>query len=323
MRILQRVPSSLRRPAVRAAESLLEPSGGCGVVAVGIDVKRREGRSLGYSTLVAYVERKSPEPIHPVPAVEFEHDGEAYRVVPDVVAVGAPRLNSGGSPIWTGLHPGSCIEVRYGGGGVERGAVAALLGDGQPTHLLTAGHLFAPHLINMPVYASSGAAMSPFVVGRLVANLLDSPPGTTLDVAAVALDQAGIQLAQASQVGPRLHDVVPTMIAGGRLAQAFLSTRHSYSAPPVRVRRTEYTAVLWAPRRGAYIRVRDPVRSDHAITTGGDSGTILMTTEERRRAIGICSGSFSGESIFEPLALALAQLSAHLARPLTLWNRNS
>lgn len=322
MKTLRRVAAALAPRVVAAGESLLEPGGGYGVVAVGVDAKWRDGRSLGYSTLVAYVERKHPLPARPIPAVEVELSGVPYRIEPDVVAVGTPRIQSGGEPLWTGLHAGGCIEVRYGGGGTERGAVAVIAGGTRPTHAVTAGHLFAPHLVGMPVYASPSPHVAPFVIGRLSANLLDAAEGA-IDAAAVELLPAGVQLARATQRGPQLAAVLPTSIAGGRRAQAFLATRHAYSAPLVNVRRTSYTAVLWAPRRSTYIRLRDPVRSEHAITIAGDSGTILMTCESSRRGIGLCSGSYDGESLFEPLELALTRLSARLSTPLRLWKRQT
>lgn len=310
--------SAEKWPAVMAAAGeLFGPDNPYDVVAFGIGPKRTGGRTLGYQTLVVYVERKEQQPSRPVPAVHFVHQGRSYRVQPDVRGVGrGPGPSYGSGLAFSGLHPGAAISVdgRFSGG------VACLLGDGSgPSHLLTAGHIFPPGGAGTPVFAADSGTSADVHCGTLVRNLLDEAPlagGYQLDVALVQLTSAGDGLVLApGLIGPALAAISETVDTHNCQAQAFCPTTGDYSAT-VTTAWVPIVAQMVAADTGHRYTVGDVIQTDHAITAPGDSGTILFSLTAPPRALGLCVGGFQGFSLFEPLARALL----YLDHPwLSLW----
>lgn len=294
-------------PLMAAARAHFPPGNEYGVVGFGIDRKVTAGSRSSELTLNAYVVHKHERPKHPVPLVRVKKLGLSMR--PDVIGVGAhPRTHAGFTPPFTGLYPGAAIRAQ--GRVVEFGGVACLLGDDTgPTHLLTAGHLFATGQTQVPVF--SGRRDGPaLVVGSLTLNLLDQPFAfmtEPLDVALVTLNPAGVRLAAASSDGPKLTGSVPADAAGGLEVTAFLPTAHDASrgtttlSGPVEVQ-------MDSSARGTYT-VSGALGTEAVVTNSGDSGTILYNGERADAlAVGVCVGQFGAMSVFEPLARALGVL---------------
>jgi len=294
-------------PLMDAARTHFPPGNKYGVLGFGIHRKTTAGRTSSEPALNAYVVHKHEQPKHPVPLIRVKKLGLSVR--PDVIGVGAnPRSHAGFTPPFTGLYPGAAIRAQ--GRVVEFGGVACLLGDATgPTHLLTAGHLFASGQAQTPVFSGRRAA-PPLVVGTLAVNLLDQPFAfmtEPLDVALVALNPAGVRLAAASSDGPKLTGSVAADAAGGLEVTAFLPTAHDASratatlAGPVEVQ-------MDSSARGTYT-VSGALGTEAVVTNSGDSGTILYNGERGDAlAVGICVGQFGAMSVFEPLARALGVL---------------
>jgi hypothetical protein len=290
-----------------AARSHFPPDNRYGVLGFGIDRRTTAGRRTSEPALNAYVVHKHERPKHPVPLVRVKELGLSVR--PDVIGVGAnPRSHAGFTPPFTGLYPGAAIRAQ--GRVVEFGGVACVLGDDSgPTHLLTAGHLFASGQTQVPVFSGRRAA-PPLIVGTLRVNLLDQPFGfmrEPLDIALIALNPAGVRLAAASSDGPKLTGSVPAEAAGGLEVAAFLPTAHDASratttlAGPVEVQ-------MESSARGTYT-VSGALGTEAVVTNAGDSGTILYNGERGDAlAVGVCVGQFGAMSVFEPLARALGVL---------------
>jgi hypothetical protein len=241
--------------------------------------------------------------------VRFAIKGQTWEVLPNVIATGRrARAAAGGSPAYSGVHPGAVVTVR--GSTPGRGALACLLGAvGAPTHALTAGHVFPDGSIGASVFAAASAGSPEQAIGTVVANFLDSEQA---DGAVIELSSAGQSLV--TSAGPPLSDFVAERSAFGKVCRAFLATTNDFS----RETETEpkaMDALLGAPTRGSFW-VRGAIPTDGEITNEGDSGTVLCTGATSSLAVGVCAGALGAHSIFEPIArlldLARQQVNATL-----------
>src|SRR6185295_15670995 len=110
----------------------------------------------------------------------------------------------------------------------ELGGVSVLLQPrrgGDPTHLLTCGHLFPPRAGEIAVLAARSPDSPQVRVGTLVLNLLDGDSGPPRDVALVALTPDGVAMALAGGPGPVIGDYLPADDVFGQTAHAFQPTR--------------------------------------------------------------------------------------------------
>ena len=320
-----RLQAQHARAVVEAAADAFAPGNPHGVVGAAVGPKRVRGRPTSELALIVFVPRKVDRPPAPVGPVTFMHRGARREVMPDVVATGH-RAGSVArhQPAFNGLYAGCSIQARSTK--VVAGAVACLLGPSSgPTHLLTAGHLFAPGATNAKVEAAPGPQEPAVVVGRLVRSLLDDPgAGAPLDAALVALTPAGRRLALAGGKSPRLP----------RLAPASFDTRHVATAW-LRVflpSTGDYVARLEGDFRLNFYHADSPFGGTqtlhNVIETGfvrnvdGDSGTILMTDDDGAvsRAVGIVVGHAGASSLHIPVDVALSQLAPELGGDLAIWS---
>jgi len=309
-----------------AARQAFPPGNPQGVVAHGIDISRRAGRSQGYYSLVLYVACKARRPATAIKPVPFSHNGKAYAAVPDVIGVGGePLAAQGTAGQFSGLHPGARIEARVSKTGYSNGGVACLLTTGtRPTHLLTAGHLFNPMFNRSEVLAAADEGEERVVVGSLTGNLLDQAPMTTgyhLDAALVELNAAGRNMAEESDrwSSPRLAGQVAQDELQGNWVQSFRPTTGGYSME-TKALAGVFTANLKSGARPLNFSVTDVIKTRSTISREGDSGTIMFTLGDDCLAGGICSGCLGAEgSLFEPLDRALNALQSTLDADLNIW----
>ena len=305
-------------PAVmREARKVFGPRNRFGVHAFGIGAKRARGHTRGYRTLIALVMRKQERPRDRVPAVQFSFKRRTLTVMPDVIATGqAARATKGTKIAFTGLHPGASIMVE------NRYAACGCLmhrGDGRPSHVLTAGHLFRVDAVGTPVFGGIGNQVKQ--IGTLVANLLDPNPDLPfpMDAAAVELNAAGVNLANQTAAPVRLGGVVGSDDIGGLDVQAYLATSHDFSRETTTNDEPFSFPNMQSAVRGRY-EVTNVVRTDGAITLEGDSGTVLATADPSRGAAGLCIGVVgTAMSLFDPLFRARKYLSQELGFALKLW----
>lgn len=218
---------------------------------------------------------------------------------------------------YDGLQAGAPIRVRQDAGGV--GCLLQIQGKTGASHLVTAGHLFSRGAEGEVIVAAP-AGGSELDVGTLRLNLLDGVPGAagaTLDAALIELTADGVALAAMTPqraVGPVLN---PVQFAGRR-ALAWLPTNGRPSTI-VAVHSQPYSfPAMQSAARGVYA-VSRVVRVSAAITTPGDSGTLLAQVGSIG-AIGLCIGAVgTAMSLFEPLFRVLPIVERYLARPIRLW----
>jgi hypothetical protein len=310
---------------MRAAARRFSPGNRYGVVAYGIRGRRRRGRRDGTLGLVVYVVRKRERPRSPVPSFHVQVAGRALRIVPDVVGTGEmPRLAATEDAPFTGLHAGAAIKV--GDDSPELGAVGCLLtgGGGQPTHLVTAGHLFeGAGADGDPTYAAASDDDDVICVGNLVANLLDEGDrrrvglDRCVDVALVKLTDDGAQLATATRAPCSIGGVLSSGAANGRSGQIFSWIAGDFS-PEGAISSLPTVVHFGESARGAF-SVSDVLTLEPRVTDAGNSGTALLSADADRQAIGVCVGAYRIDSVFEPLDRALAALRSKFG-PLDIWN---
>ncbi|HEY5955392.1 MAG TPA: hypothetical protein VIV60_02515, partial [Polyangiaceae bacterium] len=305
-RLLNDLPRKLWQPVLTAARARFVPNNGYGVFAFGIGPLIRNGLRAPPMVLNVYVRRKLTEPRKAVEKLVFEAGRVSWCTTPNVIATGRKaRASSGGPPQYSGLHAGAVVTTR--GATHGRGALACLLGTGgDPTHALTAGHLFPSGALGSSVFAAAAPNATSHSVGTLVANFLDQDG---VDGAVIALNAAGKRLVR--QGGPLLSDYLPERSVWGKLTCAFLPSANDFS----RQAETEETGLdvhLSAPTRGVFV-VKNAVQTDGELTHPGDSGTVLCSGAANELAVGVCSGSTGLHSVFEPFArvfgLACAQVN--------------
>lgn len=305
--------------ALRAARRAFPAANPYGVLGFGISRVRRRGRRLTHTSLTIYVEKKLARPERPVPPLVFTDAGKRVRLAPDVRATGRQALaHAAVATRFTGLHPGAPIKV-----GIEWGGVGCLLTvDGTPTHLLTCGHLFESDAQGTAVFAGDGPQATQ--IGRLVANLLDdstlarSDLAFPMDAALVELTPQGTDLASSTASRLPVGGIRESGLFGLDV-QAFLATANDFSE----VTTTGAGAVdfpgMNSEVRGLY-PVQHVLKTNGALTQPGDSGTILLTTESPRRAVGTCIGAVgTAMSLFEPFSRSIPSLAEATSLPLDIW----
>jgi hypothetical protein len=299
-------------PALAAARALFVPGNRFGVVAFGIGPRITNGRRRETIALNVYVRRKLTAPRVPVPKLEFDVGRARWETMPNVIATGKrPRAAAGGLPEYSGLHAGAVVTVR--GATPGRGALACLLATrGNPTHALTAGHVFPEGALGAAVFAAPSPSERVRAIGTLAANFLDQ---SGVDGALVELNAAGVKMV--ASWGPPLTDFLPERSVWGKLTCAYLATAGDYSRQ-VGTEDMGIDAHLWAPTRGVFV-VRDALQTDGEITHAGDSGTVLCTGTSNNLAVGVCSGATGAHSVFEPFARILSLARAQVDDELTIF----
>jgi hypothetical protein len=194
--------------AIRAAAEQYPP--GNPEVVIGATIAHRcvGGRPGPEVTVALLVERKLEEPMTPIRGIRFEDTRGRFVLRPDVEAIGLRETFTRAGPLlpYSGLHAGCSILVR-GAGVSESGAATCLLGAGagaEPTHLLTAGHLFPRNAESkVHVFAGTSPDGDAIEIGVLQKNLLDAKDAR--DVALVELSPRGQAFTKATgrRVGPR------------------------------------------------------------------------------------------------------------------------
>jgi hypothetical protein len=309
--------------AIEAAAAAYPRKNSAGVLGACIQRKRVGGRRRKAWTLGVFVRRKELEPPQAVRAITFCSGGQWYELLPDVVATGQPGIAAaGGGAPFSGLHAGASIRVA-----ARRscaGGVACLLTTGnQPTHLLTAGHLFPSRATRTPILAALSPKLPPRRVGVLQHNLLDTQAG--IDVALVTLTPGGAEMARVSGLAERLPRLGPepfeVSFIDSTSLRVFLPTRGDYHAGLDGERRfNRFT--LHSGYRPAH-EVRDVITTGFAHNTPGNSGTVLMTDDEGGLAqgVGVAVGFAGDLSLHEPLDRALESLRVHTRQRFKIWSQ--
>jgi hypothetical protein len=255
------------------------------------------------------------------PAIEaFEVSIDGVRLTVEVVTYrkAAPSPTAKGNPGFTGLHPGAAIAARISSTTSELGGVAVLLqphSGGNPTHLLTCGHLFPPRAGEVAVFAAKSPSSPRVRIGMLVRNLLDADNDPPRDVAVVALTPDGVAMAFAGGPGPVIGDYLPDDDVFDQTARAFQPTRANYSS-------TTHTTGPFdehvdSPLWPGGFDVSGVVGTDAAVCVLGDSGTVLATLDDPAIAVGVCSASDGDMSLFEPVGRVLRAIAN---MELQLWS---
>lgn len=302
--------------AVEAAERAFAEDNPWGVFGAGIGPIRDGGRSTGVMTLRVYLPHLSVLRDQTLPDVTFEHEGQAYVVAPYPHPTGRalrPARADAVRVTWS-LQAGASIAAGASAKHGARGAVGALLGTpkGDPTHLVTAGHLFAPTAKATPVWAWDLKG-TPVRIGTLDIHLLArTPRKNALDVAIVKLNDQGRSLAKASrEKHPYLAAVEPSPAAvtsAGVRVRMYAATRGCVTAHVdalsgaawVRVDKTETWPLGYT--------VRSPILTAWSISRDGDSGGPLVMGDKRVAMLGTCIGEDSDHSFFQRLDVVLDEL---------------
>jgi len=280
-----------------------------GVFAFGVGPTIRKGHRESDVGLNVYVRRKQAAPAQPIPVVQVRLGSRSLSLQPNVVAAGsAARTSRGGDPDLGGLFPGA--QIRVDGDPVVFGGVGCFVGTGpEPTHLLTAGHLFSPYAQGTTVSAARTTGGAPFVIGRLTVNLLES---AAPDAAAVELTDEGLELLREGGGGPALVDSLAEPSVWNKPVRAFRPTTNDYSRS-TRTTTGPLDAYLESGARGSYW-VRDAIGTDGTITEVGDSGSPLCTGASNEYAVGLCVGEYNLHSIAEPIGRVLQGLAPVLGQ---------
>ncbi len=320
-----RLDPTQARAAVAAAAAAFPPGNPQGVVGVAAGRKRVRGRRTSVPALLAFVTRKLDDPGVPIEPVAFEHRGARRELMPDVIATGGPvAMVAGGQPSFDGLYAGSALRVQSTKAVV--GAVTCLLGpaDG-PTHLLTAGHLFAPGASNAEVKAARGRQQPEVVVGRLARNLLDDPgQGEPLDAALVALTAEGRHMALTTGLVERLPRLDAKPFESAYVASVWLKVFLPTTGDYVGGLGGDFSpSTFYASSPfGGEQTLRDVIVTDFARNVEGDSGTVLMTErgDPAPRAVGVAIAYAGAVSLHTPLDRALRRLAPSLGKRITIWS---
>jgi hypothetical protein len=219
--------------------------------------------------------------------------------------------------VFTGVHPGAAIAIDLGNGAHELGAICVLLSRdpaaAQPTHLITCGHMFPPRSKATDVIA--GQLGEEAVIGQLVVNLLERAQQRR-DVALIKLTPTGSEWATAKSPGPKLGDYFPANRVFHRSARTFQPTTGKYS-PETRTAGDTVSAVVTSKQWPGGFAVEGVISTESAVSKPGDSGTILAAVDAPI-AIGSCSASDGGQSLFEPVGRVIDDVLAPRYQ-LTLW----
>jgi hypothetical protein len=290
----------LWQPTLEVARRAYPARNKYGVLAFGIGPTIVEGRAQPCIGLNVYVVRKEREPRHPIAQVEVESGGKRWQVPVNVVGMGAPPVASRGRmPAFSGVHPGAAITTRRGG---AFAAVCCLLGSrGQPTHAVTAGHLFRKGKAGAPVLAADKPRGLLRTVGHLQVNYLDSGD---IDAALIRLTEAGVTMRNDS--GPPLTDYLALQNCWGKQVRARLPTSGDYS-PETQTALDGLDVLMTSHTRGRYW-IRGAVSTVARVTQPGDSGTLLCSGLSNQFLVGVCAGSTGFHSVFEPFERVLIEI---------------
>jgi hypothetical protein len=320
-----RLEAEHARAAVEAAFATFGPGNPQGVFGVAVGPKHVRGRRTAISTLVLFVRRKLDAPSAPVEPVSFKYRGALREVMPDVVATGrAVELAAGGRPNYSGLYAGSALRAESTK--AVAGAVTCLLGPPSgPTHLLTAGHLFASGFSKAKVKAARGPSKPEEEVGRLARSLLDDPRGgPPVDAALVELTSAGRSMARETGQTKRLPRLSPDVFDSAHVAsvwlKVFLATTGDYTA---RLEGSFSPNAFHATSPfGAPQTLRDVIVTGFAHNAKGDSGTVLMTERgsPEPSAVGLMVARTGTLSLYEPLDFVLSKLKPELGPNSAIWS---
>jgi hypothetical protein len=311
--------------AIEATFEAYPRGNAAGVFGACIQRKRTHGRRQRSWTVAVFVERKHPQPSQPVQPLRFRLGEEWVELLPDVVATGQRAAAAAGeSPHFSGLHAGAALRVDSGHSCA--GGVACLLTKGsEPTHLLTAGHVFPEGSQGVPVLAAVSSSSPPKRVGQLAHNLLDGR--ASMDVALVELNDDGVQMALASGAAARLprlqHDPFNTAFVASASLRVFLPTTGDYQGHlEGQLHFNRFT--LESGCRPDH-EVRNVITTGFAHNTPGNSGTILMTdgptSGSSGHGVGIAIGFAGDLSLHEPLDQALEHLRGHAGAGFRIWSQ--
>ncbi len=306
-------------PRIMDAAREIFPAGNpYGVFAFGVGPSVTRGHRTRTVGLNVYVAKKHAAPVVHVPVVEARIGKRVLSLRPNVVAAGRrPTASAAGDPELGGLYAGA--PIRVDGRPAVFGGVACFVGAGdQPTHLLTAGHLFSPNAAGATVSAAAAPGGTPFAIGELAVNLLD---GAAIDAAAVELNDAGRELLADGDSGPRLVDSLAEPSVWDKPVRAFRPTTNDYSRA-TRTTTGPLDAFLDCDARGSYW-VRDIIGTDGTVTEVGDSGTVLCAGASNQFALGLCVGEYQLHSIAEPVGRVLQHLSAAIGAVRLIATRTS
>jgi hypothetical protein len=310
-------------PLVMAkAKERFPPGNPEGVFACGISEKVVGGIPRGYLTLVVHVRRKLRTPVYAIPEIRFHAAGIDYAVKPDVVAVGAaPGLTQGGGVVFSGLHLGAPI-VAGTGRAAEAGGVACFLTDNgaDPTHFVTAGHLFAPGA-GIPVFAGAPGTLIPIQCGVVQANLLEESTPSTFEVDAALVRIVGNNWFREESPADAPNPTQIENVVHGQVynTQAYLPTAF-YRSNATTARLLPNVVYPDSGVRSRALVLEDVVWTAQPITQPGDSGTILFERDPSTSAVGSCIGRVGMNALFEPLCRSIA-LFARSVPGIRLWRR--
>lgn len=320
-----RLTPSHERAAVAAALAVYGPNNPQGVFGIAAGPKRVRGRRTSVPTLLLFVPHKLDQPPSPIAPVSFKYRGAHHVVMPDVVATGeSARMSANGMPKYSGLHAGAGILAESSK--LVAGAVTCLLGPASgPTHLLTAGHLFAPGASNAKVKAARDSGSPTVVVGRLERSLLDDPgAGEPLDAALVKLTAEGQSMARQTGTGARLPRLANAPLDSANIEsvwlKAFLPTMGDYVA---RLEGSFSASAYYANSPfGQTETLRDVITTGSAHNVEGDSGTVLMTQQgdPRPLAAGVVVARAGTLSLHVPLDFVFSKLRADFGPGLRVWS---
>lgn len=308
--------SPLEQRILALARRRYPPGNADGVFAFELGPRLCRGRSMPERTLRVFVPWKDPS-CTAMPPLVVRSGNARIRVRPDVIATGAQPL-AGDAPTsyFTGLHVGAALQAR-----TRFGATGLLLtAEQRPTHLVTAGHLFAERDREAAVRAARQGTNAR-VIGRLVCNLLDERPGGlthAIDAALVELNAFGTALAEAThhRKAPQPIAVLSLAEAGRTAVLAFRATANDYSeSSDVHSVAECHFAAAARPRGYA---VQDVLCTERQLTRAGDSGTLFTTAGQQRAAVGLCIGVDGRRTLLEPLERALHYFD-HARPGLSLW----
>jgi hypothetical protein len=284
-----------------AAQAEYVPRNRHGVVGFGVGRIRSRGEDQRRRGLVVFVRRKELAPARPIEPLSVG----GTIVMPDIRAVGASVATAGTGFSPNGLFVGAPILSRQDNRKDVYGGVGALFGGGaSPTHLITAGHLFAK---GAGATLLAGPPGGPIVeIGTLVTNGLDLANGA-VDAALIALGPKGTQLAQSSRAqSPTPLQAIDAPSAGDRV-RCFSSRSGDWTQTTRIDHLTGAQFQLTSARRGTYW-LTNLFRTVHLIVASGDSGTGLIEVDRPGHVVGLCSGGDAGGAIFQPIASAIHAL---------------
>ncbi len=312
--------------ALQAAIAAYPAGNDSGVFGVSVRRRTSKGRRHRQRTVALFVSRKQFAPSVAVAPLRFRSGNGWFEVVPDVVATGREAVAGAGSaPSFTGLHAGAAMRVDFGLHCV--GGVACLLAEhSEPSHLLTAGHLFPSGSGLVPVLASRSPLDPPEAIGVLETNFLEAQV-SFMDVALVRLNAAGTQMALQSGMAPSLPRLesqpFPSGLVQNTWLRVFLPLTGDYvSDLSGELPHNQFN--VQSGCRGAHV-VRNVIETAFSHNTEGNSGTILLSDDRsggvRGQGVGIAVAFAGGTSLYEPLDRAISLSTSAVGRPLRVWSQ--